>query len=494
MKQFLKTSALCGAALLSSASFSDAASLKGSRPNVIFVLTDDQGSNLSYMGHPTLQTPHIDAMAKESLRFTDYHVSPTCAPTRSAIMSGRHEFKNGVTHTVQEREIMSLSTTTFPQLLQKAGYKTGIFGKWHLGDEEAYLPENRGFDETLTHGGGGIGQLYPGSCADFPPNRAQKNKGFDLALLHNGEVVQTRGFCTDILFRAALSWAKEQHENDQPFFAYVTLNAPHTPLNAPKENFERILKRNPGMKKANPRYAMIENIDDNFGLMMQKLDEWKMLDDTLVIFSTDNGAAMNDWSDKSIPLEFNAGYKSGKGSSGEGGSHVPCFWYWKNKLPATDVKALTAHIDLYKTFVDLAGASIPDGIQKIDGRSLLPLLENPTAKWADRQLFIHNGRWKTGEAAERRDVNRAVRTTRWRMVGKNLYDISADPFEDKNVAGKYPEVMAELQQACNGWWDECLPLMVNENRKYAGKEPPFVEKYNKQKAERGIPEWNPPEI
>jgi len=175
--------------------------LKGSRPNIILVLTDDQGmGDLACFGNRLLKTPHLDRFYEKATRFTDFQVSPTCAPSRAAIVSGRHEFKNGVTHTLDEREYMALTTTTFPQLLQRAGYETGIFGKWHLGDTEPYLPHSRGFSESLIHGSGGIGQPW-----DFQANRPTNKKTgqrrcFDNVLLHNGTIVQTKGFCTDLFF------------------------------------------------------------------------------------------------------------------------------------------------------------------------------------------------------------------------------------------------------------------------------------------------------
>ncbi len=212
----------------------DAADLAGSRPNIILVMTDDQGlGDLSCMGNKTLRTPNLDQLYKISTRFTDFHVSPTCAPTRSAIMSGRHEFRNGVTHTIKERERMALSTTTFPKLLHQSGYATGIFGKWHLGDEDAYQPYNRGFSEVFIHGAGGIGQSYPGSCADFPPNQSKETRYFDIAALHNDTIVKTEGFCTDVFFQAALGFIKKQHQAGTPFFAYISTNAPHGPMIAP---------------------------------------------------------------------------------------------------------------------------------------------------------------------------------------------------------------------------------------------------------------------
>ena len=172
------------------------------KPNIILVMPDDVGyGDYSCFGNPIMRTPSVDAFKKESLLFTKFHVSPTCAPTRAALMSGRHEFKSGVTHTIYERERMSLDTFTLPQMLKSAGYTTGIFGKWHLGDEEEYRPESRGFDEVYTHGGGGIGQTYPGSCGDAPGNT-----NIDPALWHNGKWVKTQGYCTDLFFEQATTW------------------------------------------------------------------------------------------------------------------------------------------------------------------------------------------------------------------------------------------------------------------------------------------------
>src|SRR5213593_897318 len=160
-----------------------------SRPNIVLVMTDDQGyGDLGWTGNPIIHTPHIDAFAKESIRFTDFHVSPTCAPTRCALMTGRHEFRSGVTHTIMERERMSLKAVTIAQVLKTAGYATGIFGKWHLGDEAPYQPGKRGFDEVFIHGAGGIGQSYAGSCGDAPGNQY-----FDPAIRHNGRFEKTKG-------------------------------------------------------------------------------------------------------------------------------------------------------------------------------------------------------------------------------------------------------------------------------------------------------------
>ena len=482
---------------IANASAAKKRSLKGSRPNIVLVMTDDQGmGDLSCMGNKVLRTPHLDAFHKISSRFTDFHVSPTCAPTRAALLSGRHEFRNGVTHTIKERERMALSTTTFVKLLAQNGYATGIFGKWHLGDEDAYQPYNRGFTETFIHGAGGIGQSFPGSCADFPPNREKSGRYFDNAILHNDTIVQTKGFCTDVFFQAALGFIKQNLDAKKPFFAYIPPNAPHGPMIAP-ERYRRRFEDLGYDGNTAGRYGMIENIDDNFGLLMKHLREWKALENTIVIFMTDNGQAGKraKLNGKSVPI-FTAGFKSGKGSVYEGGTHVPAFWHWQGKLGhGVDIPALTAHIDLFKTFTELAGVKIPDNIQTIDGRSLIPLLENPKATWNDRELFSHKGRWAKGaDPNDDKLKNCAVRTARWRFVNnKELYDISNDPYEKVDVADQHPEVIAKLRQIYEKWWAETVPLMVNEDADYAPEQPQAV-RYEKQLQERGIPDWDPPRL
>lgn len=471
-------------------------SLKNSRPNIILVMTDDQGmGDLSCMGNEILRTPHIDNFYKNSTRFTDFQVSPTCAPTRSAMMSGRVPFKNGVTHTIFQRERMALDVFTLPQALQRAGYATGLFGKWHLGDEEEYLPNNRGFDEVLMHGAGGIGQSKLG---DFPPN-AGENSYFDNILLHNDTIVQTTGFCTDLFFDASLAWIKKQHQAAQPYFAYVSLNAPHGPFNnnAP-EKYQKWFLDAGYDKKTAVRYGMIENIDDNFGAMMTKLREWNALENTLVIFMTDNGMSMPPIirnGEKIFP--HNAGMKGRKNSPYEGGTHVPFFAQWDGVLEqGVDINALTAHIDLYQTFCDLAGANLPETMQEMDGRSLLPLLEDKNAEWADRALFVHCGRWPEGEYEAFKYKKNAVRTDRWRFSNnQELYDISIDPGEIENLFSFQPEVVEALQNTYDQWWESVLPLMVNEGLpKVEPEDQPLVKRYYKQLKEYGIPDWAPDKI
>ncbi|CAA6691549.1 MULTISPECIES: arylsulfatase [unclassified Lentimonas] len=471
----------------------EAKSLEGSRPNIVFVITDDQGmGDLSCMGNEIVQTPHIDKFYEASTRFTDFQVSPTCAPTRAAIMSGRPPFKVGVTHTILQRERMALDVVTMPQALQSAGYATGLFGKWHLGDEEAYLPQSRGFDEVLMHGAGGIGQAQYG---DFPAN--SENTYFDNVLLHNDTVVKTKGFCTDVFFQAGLAWIKQQEAAGTPYFAYISLNAPHGPFIAPASYKKRFLDEGYDKNTA-ARYGMIENIDDNFGLLMEKLAEWDALENTLVIFQTDNGMSMKPITKNGKSVDrFNAGMKGAKNSPHEGGTHVPAFWYWQGVLGAgVDIDVLTAHLDLYPTFAALAGATLPADMQELEGRSLLPLLENPEAAWPNRELFVHCGRWNPGQRDKLKYRPSAVRTERWRFVNnQELYDISVDPKQTTDVAASHPEVIAELRKSYEAWWNSAVPLMVNEGLpKVEPEDQPFAIRYDEQLKEQGIPEWAPEEL
>ncbi|MEN8662949.1 MAG: arylsulfatase [Lentimonas sp.] len=465
--------------------------LANSRPNIILVITDDQGmGDLSCMGNEIVKTPHIDRFYEQSTRFTDFQVNPTCAPTRAAIMSGRSAMKNGVTHTIFQRERMALDVFTIPQALASVGYETGIFGKWHLGDEAAYLPGSRGFKEVLIHGAGGIGQVGLG---DFPPNNQEAY--FDSVLLHNDTIVKSEGFCTDVFFNATLGWIKEQNAAKKPYFAYLSLNAPHGPMIAPESYKKRFLDAGYDQKTAG-RYGMIENIDDNFGVLMTKLNEWNALENTLVIFMTDNGMSMPRIKHNGQTIvPFNAGMKGRKNSPNEGGTHVPAFWYWKGVLGAgVEIDALAADIDLHSTFSELAGATLPKEMQEVEGRSLLPLLGNPNANWADRELFIHCGRWVAGKAEADKYKKCAVRTERWRLVNnKELYDISADPGETKDVAAAYSEVVDQLRKSYDKWWTSAVPLMVNEGLPKL-KAHPLHTRYETQLKEQGIPEWMPAKL
>jgi len=448
------------AVVLANATALQADSLAGKRPNILFLLTDDQGyGDISAHGNPVLKTPHLDRLRAESLRFTDFHVSPTCSPTRSALLTGRHEFKNGVTHTILERERLSLKATTLAEVLQSAGYTTGIFGKWHLGDEAEYQPNRRGFAEVFIHGGGGIGQIYPGSCGDAPGN-----KYFDPAILHNGQFEKTHGYCTDVFYEQATQWIDSQRKNDRPFFAYIPTNAPHGPYIAKPQ--DKALYEGQGLAESTESFfGMLHNIDQNVGKLLAKLDEWGIAKNTLVVFMNDNGGTAG-------VSVFNAGMRGSKGTPWLGGTHASSFWRWPGAIQPVDCDRLAAHLDFFPTLAEIAGAKIPVEVQpQVEGRSLVPLIENPASNWADRTLVTHLGRWpKFADPNASKYKACSIRNSRWQLVSEKgaaepdwqLFDLKADYAEINDVASQHPEIVKELASAFDLFWAESLPLMVNE--------------------------------
>jgi len=439
------------------------------RPNIIYVMTDDQGyGDIAAHGNRVIRTPHLDRLHARSVRLTEFHASPTCSPTRAALLTGRHEFRSGVTHTILERERLAPGATTLPEVLRTAGYANGIFGKWHLGDEDDRQPGRRGFDRVFIHGAGGIGQSYPGSCGDAPGN------GYvDPVIRSDGTFVKTEGYCTDVFFAAALDWIDQRRRSDAPFFCYLTPNAPHGPLVCPPGSDEPYLApleqagiADPGRRADIARfYGMITNIDTNLGRLLDRLDEWGIADDTLVVFTTDNGSATGS-------QVFNAGMRGAKGSPWRGGTRVPSYWRWPGRLPAgVDVPAVTAHIDVFPTLCELAGAAIPaDVAARLEGRSLVPLLSDPGAPWPDRSLVTHVGRWERGRAAASSLKNCRVREGRWSLVNVGgtaadwqLFDTAADPGETTDLAARELAVRDRLVAAHARWWESVEPDLVNES-------------------------------
>jgi len=339
------------------------------------------------------------------------------------------------------------------------------------------------------HGSGGIGQVNLG---DFPANG--ETPYFDNVLLHNDTIVQTEGYCTDLFFEAGLSWIHAQQKTARPYFSYISLNAPHAPMIVADSYKARFLELGYDEGTAG-RYGMIENIDDNFGAMMKQLEEWNALENTLVIFMTDNGGThLSGTLNGEKVQHFNANLKGGKNRPNEGGTHVPMFWQWKGILDkGVDIAPLTAHLDLFPTFAALAGAELPDDMQPLDGRSLLPLVETPEVPWEHRELFVHCGRWSEGQWEAEKFKQCAVRTPNWRFVNNlELYHIPTDPGETTDVAAEHPKVVERLRRAYDTWWESAVPLMVNEGLpRVRREEQPLALRYEKQLAETGIPNWAP---
>lgn len=418
------------------------------RPNVVIVITDDQGyGDLSCHGNPVLKTPEIDNLYEQSVRLTDYHVAPTCSPTRAALLTGHWTNRTGVWHTIMGRSMLRENERTMGQLFKDAGYATGMFGKWHLGDNYPYRPEDRGYTEVLRHGGGGVGQT-----PDY-----WNNAYFDGSYWHNGTPEKVTGFCTDVFFDYARRFIKAQKQKDQPFLAYIATNAPHGPMHSPEEfSAPYSAIKQVGLRNF---FGMIANIDHNVGALRAFLDAEGLTDNTIFIFTTDNGSS-SGWQ------LHNSGMRAGKGSEYDGGHRVPFFVYWPQGglTGGRDVKPITGHVDILPTLLELCSIENPQDIV-FDGRSLVPLLHGESTGWPDRILVTDSQRvkdpikWKQS----------AVMTSDWRLVnGNELYDIKNDPGQKSNIASGHPEVVQRLRKFYDAWWEELLPTFSNDTAIFLG--------------------------
>ncbi|KAA3664329.1 MAG: hypothetical protein DWQ04_06235 [Chloroflexi bacterium] len=318
-----------------------------SQPNIVFVLTDDQGyGDLGCHGNPIIQTPHIDRLYAESVRLTNYHVGPTCAPTRAGLFTGHYHNSTGVWHTVGGRSLLRRDEVSLADALAEAGYCTGLFGKWHLGDNYPYRPQDRGFQDVVCHGGGGIGQT-----PDYWGNTYN-----DDHYAINGEWTPFSGYCTDIWFREGMQFI-ERHQHE-PFFCMITTNAPHSPYIVDRSYSDRYVAQVEHQDRAN-FYGMISNIDDHVGLLRQQLDALGLTDNTILIFMCDNGTSGGASLDQNefVTGGFNAGMRGVKGSPYEGGHRVPFFLHWPGGglTQGQDVPELTANVDVMPTLLDLCG-------------------------------------------------------------------------------------------------------------------------------------------
>ncbi|MEM9644067.1 MAG: arylsulfatase, partial [Planctomycetota bacterium] len=412
-------------------------------PNVVLVITDDQGyGDLSCHGNPILKTPQLDRVHDESIRLTDYHVSPTCSPTRAALLTGHWTNRTGVWHTIMGRSMLRDNEVTIADVFQASGYATGMFGKWHLGDNFPYRPQDRGFDEVLCHGGGGVGQT---------PDHWD-NSYFDGSYFHNGVPTPVKGFCTDVFFNAAKDFIKRCKEEDKPFFTYLATNAPHGPMHSPESFSEPYQDESVNLANF---YGMIANIDMNVGRLRKFLDEQELTNDTIFIFTTDNGSS-SGWK------TFNSGMRAGKGSAYDGGHRVPFFMRWPGGglADAKDVKHLTAHVDVLPTLIELCDLQAPEGV-RFDGQSLVPLLRGNDDNWPDRILVTDSQRVK--DPIKWRQSS--VMTSQWRMInGKELYDMTSDHAQANDVSDRYPDVMARLRGFYEDWWADLEPSFSQSTR------------------------------
>jgi len=411
-------------------------------PNIIFILTDDQGyGDLGAHGNPWLKTPNLDALHDQSVRFTNFHVATTCAPTRAGLMAGVNCNRAGAWHTIGGRSMLGARFVTLADELKEEGYATGIFGKWHLGDNYPFRPQDRGFDEVVIHGGGGVGQT-----PDY-----WNNDYFDDTYFHNGKPEKYEGYCTDVWFREGLKFIEKKGKENTPFFAYIATNAPHGPYHI-EEKHVTPYRDNPDI--TNPEfYGMIANVDDNVGKLMEMLKTSGLDENTLVIFMTDNGTSSGAAFDKDLHVKkgFNAGMRGRKVHEYEGGHRVPFFLKFPSKsgIKADVYDELTAYTDVMPTLVDYVGGKI-ETADGLDGESLLPLIT--TGKQAgliDRYRVVDTQR----EDLPVKGKQSCVMQGKWRLMnGKELYNLAEDPGQRENIAGQHQARVVAMNEAYESWW------------------------------------------
>ena len=436
-------------------------------PNVILIITDDQGyGDLSFNGNPNIITPALDNFAAESVRFNNFYVSPVCAPTRSSLMTGRYSLRTGVRDTYNGGAIMASSEVTIAEMLKQANFTTGIFGKWHLGDNYPSRPSDQGFEESLIHLAGGMGQV-----GDFTNYFKKDTSYFDPILWHNNEQKPYKGYCSDIFTENAIEFIEKNKNN--PFFCYLSFNAPHNPLQVPDEYYQAYKTLDPTdgidpelipnekiseKTKDNTRkvYAMVTNIDDNLKKLFNKVDELGIKDNTIVIFMTDNGPQH---------ARYIAGMKGRKSSVYNGGIRVPFFLRYPAMFSGNqEVNQFTAHIDLLPTLSKLCNVEMPRD-RKIDGRSFIPSINSE--KLPERTFFSY---W-TRKYPELYN-NIALQRGQFKLIGKTdynspienfeLYDTYNDPFEKNNLVTQKKSIALSLKKEMHQTF---LELVNSENLK-----------------------------
>ena len=414
------------------------ASAAARRPNIVVILADDQGwGDLSVHGNTNLSTPNIDSLARDGAMAERFYVCSVCAPTRAEFLTGRYHARGGVRGVSTGAERLNLDETTIAQTFKSSGYATAAFGKWHNGSQFPYHPNARGFDEYYGFTSGHWGQY------------------FDTEMDHNGRMTRGKGFIIDDLANHAQDWITRQ--KDQPFFCYLPFNTPHSPMQVPDKFYEKFAGKDVKLRARDPRQedmmmtraalAMCENIDWNVGRVLAKLDELKLRDNTIVLYFSDNGP--NSW-------RWNGGMKGRKGTVDEGGVRAPFLIRWPGRIrPGTRFPQIAGAIDLLPTLADMTGVPLTSK-KPLDGKSLKPLLLGQRGNWPDRMIFSLGGK------------RISVRTQRYRLDPQGqLFDMEADPMQDRNIAAEKPEIAARLKKAVEEWGKEVLPNVGEDDRPFA---------------------------
>ena len=437
------------------------------QPNVLIIMTDDQGyPEISAHGNPVLQTPNLDRLHSQSVRLSDYHVSPMCTPTRGQLLTGLDAARNGAVNVSSGRALLRPENSTIADYFTDAGYSTGIFGKWHLGANYPYRPQDRGFRESV---------WYPSSSIPSVP-AYWGNDYFDDVYIHNGVERQFKGYCADVFFDEAKRFISESVKKKKPFMCYLATNTPHGPFISKEEDRKSI-----AAVLAHPRFdhladnlktrlitylGMIRNIDWNMGKLMRFLEDENLAKDTILIFKTDNGSLLG-------PQYFNAGMRGKKTEIWEGGHRVPCFIRWpKGDLgKPRDMGGLTQVQDILPTLLDLCGID-PEENPRFDGISLVPFLRGERKISEDRILVINYSRMpgfsnypSPYSQTQMRGDQAAVLWKRWRLLeDRELYDLASDPLQKNNVIDENPAIVTKMRKHLYSWWDGVRHLANEEQR------------------------------
>lgn len=433
------------------------------RPNVIVIMSDDQGGgDYGFLGNEVIRTPQLDAMADRSGVLSKFYVSPVCAPTRASLMTGRYNYRTRCIDTYVGRAMMDPDEVTIAEMLGEAGYRTGIYGKWHLGDNYPMRPMDQGFQDSLIHRGGGIGQPSDPIGAE--------GKYTDPTLFQNGVETPMKGYCTDIYFDAAIRFIESSVGDAKNFYTYIATNAPHGPFHdVPEELYREYLEvdftpilvnkqlRPERLKAESDKLAriaaMITNIDENVGRLLRKLDELGIRENTIVMYLNDNGPNS---------MRYVGDMRGMKTHVDDGGIRSPLVFHWPAKVAADATSdALCAHIDVVPTILDACDVRAPSDI-KIDGRSFLPLLTGQTADWPKRQVVLQSHRGN----APQKFHHFALHEDPWKLVHASgfgnekmngqpkleLYDLSKDPRQQNDLAATHPQVFNRLKQGYEDWF------------------------------------------
>lgn len=416
------------------------------KPNVILVMTDDQGyGDIGEHGNPYVKTPALDQLFEESVRLKNFHVDPCCSPSRASLLTGQYSARSGVWHTIGGRSLLRKDKLTMANFFRSAGYKTGIFGKWHLGDNYPFRPQDRGFEEVLVHKSGFVGNRWDHWGNDY----------YDDTYYRNGKPEKFKGYCNTVWFDEAIKFIKNNRQNH--FFCFLSTNIPHEPLLV-DEKYAKPYRSRVSERLAK-YYGMISAFDKDMKRLLAELEALKLEENTILIFMSDNGPC--PWyggikidEDGFVEEGYSAGMRGGKIWGYENAHRVPCFIRWPagNIGGGRDVKNLTAHFDLLPTLIEACGLKKPEDMN-FDGKSLMPVISGHGDRWPERTLFVHNQRIDFPEKYK----DYQVLTERWRLVKRDkeeLYDIRTDPGQRKDVAGQYPEVVQSLRRRYEVWWED----------------------------------------